>query len=190
MPPKKQSSPGKNIMVPTAEPAFESGKTAPPFPIVGIGASAGGLEALELFLRKVPENSGMAFVIIQHLDPTHTGMLAELLQRVTKLKVFQIMDRMRVKPNCVYVIPPNKDLSILRGVLHLFEPKTPCGLRLPSIFSSTPWPMTERRGVSASSFPVWAATVPWEYEPSRKKRDWFWHRIPLRRNSTACLNAP
>jgi chemotaxis methyl-accepting protein methylase len=104
------------------------------FPIVGIGASAGGLEALEQFLRRVPENSGMAFVIVQHLDPTHKGIMPELLQRATAMEVFQVKDRMRVKPNCVYVIPPNKDMSILHGVLHLFEPTAPRGLRLPIDF--------------------------------------------------------
>jgi len=107
---------------------------SPLFPIVGIGASAGGLEALEQFLRKVPENSGVAFVIVQHLDPTHKGIMPELLQRVTGMKVFQVSDRMQVKPNCVYVIPPNKDMSILHGVLHLFEPSAPRGLRLPIDF--------------------------------------------------------
>ncbi|HLO25695.1 MAG TPA: chemotaxis protein CheB, partial [Geobacteraceae bacterium] len=106
----------------------------PLFPIVGIGASAGGLEALEQFLRNVPENSGLAFVIIQHLDPTHKGIMAELLQRTTGMEVFQVRDRMRVKPNCVYVIPPNKDMSVLHGVLHLFEPTAPRGLRLPIDF--------------------------------------------------------
>ncbi|MBN2438779.1 MAG: PAS domain-containing protein [Deltaproteobacteria bacterium] len=104
------------------------------FPIVGIGASAGGLEALEQFLSHVPENSGAAFVIVQHLDPTHKGILHELLQRTTSMEVFQVSDRMRVKPNCVYVIPPNKDMSILRGVLHLFTPSVPRGLRLPIDF--------------------------------------------------------
>ena len=59
------------------------------FPIVGIGASAGGLEALEQLLRNVPEDSGMAYVVIQHLDPTQKGMLPELLQRISKMKVFQ-----------------------------------------------------------------------------------------------------
>jgi chemotaxis methyl-accepting protein methylase len=105
-----------------------------PFPIVGIGASAGGLEALEQFLRHVPGNSGIAFVIVQHLDPTHKGIMAELLQRTTAMEVFQVRDRMRVKPNCVYVIPPNKDMSILHGVLHLFAPTAPRGLRLPIDF--------------------------------------------------------
>jgi two-component system CheB/CheR fusion protein len=106
----------------------------PLFPIVGIGASAGGLEALEQFLRQVPQGSGIAFVIVQHLDPTHKGIMPELLQRVTGMEVFQVSDRMRVKPNCVYVIPPNKDMTILHGVLHLFEPSAPRGLRLPIDF--------------------------------------------------------
>jgi two-component system CheB/CheR fusion protein len=104
------------------------------FPIAGIGASAGGLEAIEQFLRHVPENSGIAFVIIQHLDPTHKGIMCELLQRITAMEVFQVSDGMRVKPNCVYVIPPNTDMSILHGVLHLFEPTAPRGLRLPIDF--------------------------------------------------------
>jgi len=102
----------------------------PEFPIIGIGASAGGLEALEQFLRHVPHQSGMAFVIVQHLDPTHKGILAELLQRTTDMEVVQAADRMMVKPNTVYVIPPNRDMSILHGFLYLFEPITPRGLRL------------------------------------------------------------
>jgi len=101
------------------------------FPIVGIGASAGGLEALELFLRHVPVGSGLAFVIVQHLDPTHKGIMSELLQRATDMRVVQVKDRTRVRANCVYVIPPNKDMSILRGVLYLLEPAAPRGLRLP-----------------------------------------------------------
>ena len=64
----------------------------------------------------------MAVVIVQHLDPTHKGLLAELLQRATQMKVFQVKDRTQVQPNCVYVIPPNKDMSVLHGVLHLLEP--------------------------------------------------------------------
>ena len=104
------------------------------FPIVGIGASAGGLDAFEQFLSNVPESSGMAYVIIQHLDPTQKGMLPELLQRITKMKVFQVKDRMAVKPDFVYVIPPNTSMSILKGVLHLFEPVESRGLRLPIDF--------------------------------------------------------
>jgi two-component system CheB/CheR fusion protein len=104
------------------------------FPIVGIGASAGGLEALEEFLRHVPEGNGMALVVVQHLDPTHKGVMPELLQRATTMKVVQVRDRQRVNPHCVYVIPPNRDMSLLHGVLHLFEPSAPRGLRLPIDF--------------------------------------------------------
>jgi CheB methylesterase/CheR methyltransferase, SAM binding domain/CheR methyltransferase, all-alpha domain len=104
------------------------------FPIVGIGASAGGLEALEQFLRHVPAGTGLAFVIVQHLDPTHKGIMPELLQRATRMEVFQVRARMRVKPDSVYVIPPNREMSILHGVLHLFEPTAPRGLRLPIDF--------------------------------------------------------
>jgi two-component system CheB/CheR fusion protein len=102
-----------------------------PLTIVGIGASAGGLEALELFLRQVPADSGLAFVVLQHLDPTRPGLLPELLQRATAMPVVQAADQTLVAPNSVYVIPPNKDLSILRGVLHLLDPTAPRGLRLP-----------------------------------------------------------
>ena len=101
------------------------------FPIVGIGASAGGLEALELFFENMPKDNGMAFVVIQHLDPNYIGMMPELLQRITPMKVFQASDNLKVKPNCVYVIPPNKSLSLLNGALHLFEPVESRGLRLP-----------------------------------------------------------
>ncbi len=104
------------------------------FPIIGIGASAGGLEALEQFLGNVPDYSGMAYIVIQHLDPTQKGMLPELLQRISKMTVFQVTDRMVIKPDCVYVIPPNKAMSVLKGVLHLFEPVEARGLRLPIDF--------------------------------------------------------
>lgn len=104
------------------------------FPIIGIGASAGGLEALEQLLRNVPDNSGMAYVVIQHLDPTQKGMLPELLQRVSRMKVFQAEDGMKVHPNCVYVIPPNTSMSILKGALYLFEPIEARGMRLPVDF--------------------------------------------------------
>lgn len=112
----------------------QKGPVSGTFPIVGIGASAGGLEALEQFLKHVPEDSGLALVIVQHLDPTHKGIMPELLQRATGMKVLQVKDRTRVRPNCVYVIPPNKNMSILHGVLHLLEPAAPRGLRLPIDF--------------------------------------------------------
>jgi two-component system CheB/CheR fusion protein len=130
---KRKSSPKRQLK---EFPKAARRDAAPPstsvsFPIVGIGASAGGLEALEQFLRHVPVGSGMAFVIVQHLDPTHKGIMPELLQRATGMRVFQVRDRTRVRPGCVYVIPPNRDMTILHGVLHLFEPAAPRGLRLP-----------------------------------------------------------
>ncbi|MCX6283609.1 MAG: PAS domain-containing protein [Bacteroidetes bacterium] len=107
----------------------EAGQTQ--FSIVGIGASAGGLEALELFFENMPKDNGMAFVVIQHLDPNHPGIMPELLQRITPMRVCQVSEGLKVKPNCVYVIPPNKSLSILNCALHLFDPVESRGLRLP-----------------------------------------------------------
>ncbi|MGK2905970.1 MAG: chemotaxis protein CheB [Desulfuromonadales bacterium] len=114
-----------------AKPAASSERPPPIFPIVGIGTSAGGLEALELFLRQVPSDCGMAFVIVQHLSPDHSGNLPELLQRYTTMKVQQVNDTITVLPNCVYVIPPNKDLTIGNRTLHLEAPNVKRGLRLP-----------------------------------------------------------
>ncbi|MCX6153160.1 MAG: PAS domain-containing protein [Candidatus Kapabacteria bacterium] len=104
------------------------------FPTVGIGASAGGLEALEQFFSNMPNDCGIAFVIILHLDPTQVGIMPELLQRLTAMKVVQVTDRMQVQPNNVYVIPPNRSMSLLNGALHLFEPIETRGLRLPIDF--------------------------------------------------------
>src|SRR5690606_28177202 len=115
-----------------AEPRDDAPAT--PFPIVGIGASAGGLEALEQFLGGVPPTSGLAYVVVQHLDPTHKGMIVELLQRATAIPVTQVEDGVKVVPDHVYVIPPNRDLSILHGALYLLEPAAPRGLRLPIDF--------------------------------------------------------
>ena len=133
---KKKPSPSHRRKKPAkvAPPETPASPANVSFPIVGIGASAGGLEVLERFLGHVPAASGMAFVIVQHLDPTHKGVMPELLQRVTSMKVIQVKDRTKVRPDCVYVIPPNKDMSILHGVLYLLEPVAPRGLRLPIDF--------------------------------------------------------
>jgi chemotaxis methyl-accepting protein methylase/PAS domain-containing protein len=104
------------------------------FPIVGIGCSAGGLDALEVFFAHVPADCGMAFVVVQHLTPGHVSALPELLQRATRMTVAEAAEAMLVKPNCVYVIPPNRDISLLNGALFLFEPVEPRGLRLPIDF--------------------------------------------------------
>ena len=132
---KKKSPPARQRKKPAAARAPAAAPDVSAwFPIVGIGASAGGLEALEQFLGHVPAGSGMAFVIVQHLDPTHKGIMPELLQRATGMKVIQVKDRTSVRPDCVYVIPPNKDMSILHGMLHLLEPVAARGLRLPIDF--------------------------------------------------------
>lgn len=102
--------------------------------VVGIGASAGGLQALEEFFTNVPANSGMAFVVIQHLDPAQKGMLAELLQRYTKMPVSIVKDGQKIRANSVYVIPSNTSMSVLKNVLYLFEPTESHGLRLPIDF--------------------------------------------------------
>ena len=89
---------------------------------------------MEQFFGQVPKECGLGFVVVQHLDPTHKGILVELLQRGTTLPVHQITDRTTIEPNHVYVLPPNKDLSVLHGVLHLLDPVAPRGLRLPIDF--------------------------------------------------------
>ena len=107
---------------------------SPSFPIVGIGASAGGLTALEQFLSHVPPSCGLAIVVVQHRDPHSESMLEELLQRHTPLPVLQAVDRITVEPDHVYVIPPGQDMSLMHGVLHLFEPIEARGVRQPIDF--------------------------------------------------------
>jgi PAS domain S-box-containing protein len=89
------------------------------FPIVGIGASAGGLQAYEQLLRNIPSNTGMAFVIIQHLAPTYKSILTQLLSKATNMPVLEVINGMKVKQNCVYVIPPNVDMAIAHGILSI-----------------------------------------------------------------------
>jgi two-component system CheB/CheR fusion protein len=124
---------------PPAPPAEAQGeheecKETTAFPIVGIGASAGGLEAFEKFFSAMPPDSGMAFVLVQHLSSPHKSILNGLVQRLTRMKVYQVTDGVEVKPNCAYIIPPNKDMALLHGHLHLMEPGAPRGLRLPIDF--------------------------------------------------------
>jgi two-component system CheB/CheR fusion protein len=106
------------------------------FPIVGIGASAGGLAAFESFLTAMPPTtqSGMAFVLIQHLAPDHRSILTELIKRYTRMQVYEVEDGMDVNRSCAYIIPPNRDMALLRGKLQLNEPTTPRGIRLPIDF--------------------------------------------------------
>jgi two-component system CheB/CheR fusion protein len=102
------------------------------FPIVGIGASAGGgLSAFKKFFVAMPADSGMAFVLVQHLDPTHESLTAQLLARHTAMPVIEVKDLMPVKVNRVYIIPPNKYLTISDSTLHLSEPVLQRGMRMP-----------------------------------------------------------
>ncbi len=98
--------------------------------VVGIGASAGGLDALERFFHDLPIDSGAAFVVIQHLSPDHKSMMANLLSRHTRMPVVTVTDAMRIEPNVVYLIPPGNLMSVAVGQLHL-SPKNPRGLSLP-----------------------------------------------------------
>jgi len=100
-------------------------------PIVGIGASAGGLEDLDRFFGQVPPDSGLSFVVVLHLDPAHKGHLAERLQRCTTLQVEQVDESVRVSPDHVYLIAPNTGLSLRQGVLHRVEPAPMHGRHLP-----------------------------------------------------------
>ncbi|MBE2260911.1 MAG: PAS domain-containing protein [Rhodobacteraceae bacterium] len=106
------------------------------FPIVGIGASAGGLAAFEAFFSGMPTDvdPGMAFVLVQHLAPDHKSILADLIRRYTRMQVFEVADGMPVQANCAYIIPPNRQMALLNGRLELLEPSEPRGQRLPIDF--------------------------------------------------------
>ena len=106
------------------------------FPVVGIGASAGGLAAFEAFFNGLPSDKDpdMAFVLIQHLAPDHKSILSDIIKRFTRMIVCDVEDGMTVKPNCVYVIPPNRDMAFINGTLQLFEPVTPRGQHMPIDF--------------------------------------------------------
>ncbi len=118
--------------------SVEPSETAPDtsFPIVGIGASAGGLAAFEAFFSGMPTDTdpGMAFVLVQHLAPDHKSILSDLIRRYTRMQVFEVEDGMAVHANCAYIIPPNHDMAFLNGTLHLLEPSAPRGQRLPIDF--------------------------------------------------------
>ena len=109
-----------------------SGEPATPLRgvFVGIGVSAGALEALEQFFAHVPKQSGLAFVVVQHLERHHPGLLAEILGKHTQMPVSQAEEGVRARPNHVYVIPPNAELTLERGVLRVGTPAE-TGLRAP-----------------------------------------------------------
>jgi len=119
-----------------ADAQLKSDRNAAGFPIVGIGASAGGLAAFEAFFSGMPADAdpGMAFVLVQHLAPDHKSILTDLIQRYTRMQVFEVVDGMEVRINCAYIIPPNRDMAFLNGTLQLLAPAAPRGQRLPIDF--------------------------------------------------------
>jgi len=106
------------------------------FPVVGIGASAGGLAAFEAFFSAMPaaHPTAIAFVLVQHLAPDHKSMLTDLIKRYTPMEVFEVADGMKIQANCAYIIPPNRDMALLGNKLQLLEPSAPRGHRLPIDF--------------------------------------------------------
>ena len=112
-----------------------------PFSLLGVcavGASAGGLEALQQFFDNAAPDSGIAYVVVQHLSPDHKSLMVELLQRHTMLRVMRAEEGMRIEPNTVYLNPPKTNLTIDDGVLHLRDQPVGAGLHLPidSFFAS------------------------------------------------------
>lgn len=117
---------------PAAAAGFAAGESPPTdLTIVGIGASAGGLESFEVFFRHLPADSGLAFVLVPHLDPGHESLLGEILQRSTTMPVLEAEDQVRVAPNTVYVIPPNREMVVCKDRLRLSVPALPRGRRMP-----------------------------------------------------------
>ncbi|MCB0065271.1 MAG: PAS domain-containing protein [Caldilineaceae bacterium] len=128
-----KSSAGKALPPAVALPEQTSStqERNPPFLIVAVGASAGGLKAFETFFKSLPDEPNMAFVVIQHLAPHHESELAEILQNHTAMTVAQVQGQEQVHPNAVYIIPPGQSLGINDGILYLSEPKEPHGQRAP-----------------------------------------------------------
>ncbi len=120
---KKTPNPSKK------KPILKKSKTLTP--VIGVGASAGGLDAINKLFKHMPEDMGVAFVIIQHLDPNHKSILTELVQRFTSMKVNQITSGMKVMPNCVYIIPPGFEVNLHINQLILNELPKPRTFRLP-----------------------------------------------------------
>lgn len=119
--------------------------------VVGLGGSAGALGALTAFLDAMSADSGMAFVVVQHLDPTHQSHMADLLAPHTTMKILSAEDGMVVHPNHVYVIQPATYLEIRNGKLWLSEPKLVQGIRMSVDFFFDPWPRIGNSGRSGSS---------------------------------------
>ncbi len=116
----KKDTNSQNLTKPTKEPI-----------IVGIGASAGGLEALQEFFENLPDNPGLTFVIVQHLSPDYKSLMDELLSRHTRMNIYKVEDGQKLEPDSVYLIPPRKNMTIFNGRLFLTDQNVSKGLNLP-----------------------------------------------------------
>ena len=123
--------PVRKIGLEAAPRPLEPSRPVEPYPIVGIGASAGGFEAFRELLKALPSDTGLALVLVQHLDPGHESLLAKLLSNATVMPVTEVKEGMAVEPNHVYVIPPNKTMGIRNGTLHLIARGEPAAKHLP-----------------------------------------------------------
>jgi two-component system, chemotaxis family, CheB/CheR fusion protein len=133
-PGRKSRQPASPLASPATQPtalSSEASSPTPAFPIVGIGASAGGLEAFTQLLHHIPATTGLAFILVQHLDPTHESVLPELLSRVTRMPVQQVQRGMIVEPNHIYVTPPNANMSMNGMTLTLTSRSETRGLHMP-----------------------------------------------------------
>ena len=116
----------------TVEPSSRETPERPPSHVVGLGASAGGLEALEQFFANMPAQNGMAFVVVQHLSPDYKSLMDQLLARHTQMAIFRVEDGMPVEADAIYLIPPRKDIVIANRMLRLSDPtRSERGLHLP-----------------------------------------------------------
>jgi two-component system CheB/CheR fusion protein len=140
---KPESPDSLNLEMSEVEPVIEGAtevdsqqEAKPRFPIVGIGASAGGLAAFEAFFSGMPadKDPDMAFVLVQHLAPDHKSILTDLIRRYTRMQVYEVEDGVVVQPNCAYIIPPGRDMAFLNGTLQLLDQVAPRGQRLPIDF--------------------------------------------------------
>lgn len=113
---------------------YKAADSSSGIPVVDIGGSAGSFEPFKTFFTDMPADSGAAFVVIQHLLPTHASLLPELLAYHTRMRVVQARDATSLEPNCVYVLPPNQYLAVRDGVLYLVAPIKQGGIRMPIDF--------------------------------------------------------
>jgi len=194
---KKKTSSKQEVQPPAEGPAAATAElpvgrdASVSFPIVGIGASAGGLAAIEAFFAAMPPDteSGMVFVVVQHLDPDHKSMLLDLVKQYTRMRVLKVEDGTEVEPNCVYIIPPNRDMAFLHGKLHLLEPAMRRGLRLPIDFFFRSLAQDQRERAICVVLSALAPMAHWGSKRSKVKAGWPWPRHPSQPRTTACPEA-